>query len=217
MTEPLINPAERSLCYQCFLDTGNCICKQITEVISPIQMVVLQHIRERHKSIGTEKIVRLSIPGSQTFSGIKFQNQTKLTNILTDPNRQGYLLYPCPEAQSAEKIQLDFNRQNFLVVLDGTWPHANRIYKENPLLHKLIPISINTDYISNYRIRTQPNSLCLSTVEAVVLCLESLENSPGKYASLLKTFEKMIDKQCKYIPEEYLKNRKKFRKLKAKI
>lgn len=209
--------SQRELCYQCFLDAGHCICESITPIPSALKVIILQHIRERHKSIGTEKIVRLSIPGTKTYSGIKFQNQKKLTETLMDKNQQGYLLYPCKEAILAENISLDFNKQNFLVVLDGTWPHANRIYKENPLLHHLIPIAINTDYISNYRIRTQPNSLCLSTVEATVLCLESLEKAHGKYATLLKTFEKMIDKQCEYIPEDILRNRKKFKRLKAKV
>ena len=155
---PLINRRLRDLCYRCFLASGHCICENITTIESPLQLILLQHIRERHKAIGTEKIVRLSIPGTQTFSGIKFQNQLKLTEILNNQNRQGYLLYPCPQAQPASEIKLDFNAHNFLVVLDGTWPHANRIYQENPLLHKLIPISIHTDAISNYRIRTQPYS-----------------------------------------------------------
>lgn len=207
----------RDLCYHCFLDKEHCICNGIKPILSPINVIILQHIRERHKAIGTEKIVRLSIPGTRTYSGIKFQNQLELTKTLTDKNQQGYLLYPCKEAQLAEDVVLDFNQQNFLVVLDGTWPHANRIYKENPLLHQLKPVAINTNYISNYRIRTQPNSLCLSTVEATVLCLESLEKKPGKYASLLKNFELMIDRQCEYIPTDVLINRKKFKKLKVNI
>lgn len=213
MNKPLHKLQARDLCYQCFLNKTNCICSELTIIETPIKIVLLQHIRERHKAIGTEKIVRLSIPGTQTYTGIKFQNQKKLTELLKDQTQQGYLLYPCPSAIPADQIQIDVNRQNYLVAIDGTWPHANRIYQENPLLKNLIPITLHTDYISNYRIRTQPNSLCLSTVEAVVLSLEGLERSPGKYKSLLKTFERMIDKQCKYIPEETLKNRRKYRKL----
>lgn len=213
MIHPLEMAQTRSLCYHCFLNEASCICHDIAIVESPLKVVLLQHIRERHKAIGTEKIVRLSIPGAKTYTGIKFQNQKDLTALLTDQTQQGYLLYPCPEAIIADQVQLNNNRQNFVVAIDETWPHANRIYRENPLLKNLIPITLNTQYTSNYRIRTQPNSLCLSTVEAVVLCLEALEHTPGKYQSLLKTFDRMIDKQCQYIPEEFLKNRKRFRKV----
>jgi DTW domain-containing protein YfiP len=206
----------RNLCYQCFLNETHCICGDISVVNSSLKIILLQHIRERHKSIGTEKIVRLSVPGTTTYTGIRFQNQKELTALLTDQNQQGYLLYPCSTAIPAGQVQLDPLRSNYVVAIDGTWPHANRIYRENPLLKNLIPITLQTDYISNYRIRTQPNSLCLSTVEAVVLCLEALEHAPGKYSPLLNTFDRMIDKQCKYIPEEFLKNRKKFRKLISK-
>lgn len=213
MIPPLEVLPTRNLCYRCFLNETHCICHDITTIKSSLKIVLLQHIRERHKAIGTEKIVRLSVPGATTYTGIKFQNQKNLTALLTDQSQKGYLLYPCEAAIPADQVQLDPQRQNYIVAIDGTWPHANRIYRENPLLKNLTPITLNTQYTSNYRIRTQPNSLCLSTVEAVVLCLEALEGTPGKYNSMLKTFERMIDKQCQYIPEEFLKNRKKFRKV----
>ena len=102
MTELSTHFSQRELCYQCFLDASHCICGHITPIPSLLKVIILQHIRERHKAIGTEKIVRLSIPGAQTFTGIKFQNQKKLTETFTDKNQQGYLLYPSKDAQLAE-------------------------------------------------------------------------------------------------------------------
>lgn len=203
----------RTNCQSCFLCSSKCICGFIKTIQSDFQIIILQHLRERHKSIGTEKIVRLSIPNTITISSYRFQHNPLLNEILNDKDRKGYLLYPAKEAVSADKINTATFKNKFLVVLDGTWSHAQNIYQSCEGLKMLEPITLANNYRSNYRIRTQPNTNCLSTVEAVAHCLESLENSKGKYKPLLNVFDKMIDAQCDEIPNENLINRKRFKKV----
>ncbi|PCJ56227.1 MAG: hypothetical protein COA79_19430 [Planctomycetota bacterium] len=204
----------RPMCLQCFLKKSHCICQSIKKIKSPINVIILQHFKERNKSIGTEKIIRLSLTNSKTIRGIDFNQNPIIKNIQSDKDNEIYLLYPNENAQNASQVNINSDTKKYLIVIDGTWTQAKQIVKLNPWLKDLPTIQLDLPMISQYKIRTQPFAMCLSTVEAITYCLEQMEKQPEKYKTLLLTFNKMIERQCQYIPLEHLENRPKYRKLK---
>ena len=81
-----------------------------------------------------------------------------------------------------------------LIVLDGTWSKAKRIYFENLWLHKFqhynLPLSVPSMYGS---VRREPKVGCLSTVESIVFALKLLEPATVGLDSLLEVFDSMIE------------------------
>jgi DTW domain-containing protein YfiP len=64
-----------------------------------------------------------------------------------------------------------------LLVLDGTWSEAKKMYFWSPPLKQLpkLKLDLSLTSKSQYVVKTQPNDECLSTVESVAYVLASLE------------------------------------------
>ena len=109
------------------------------------------------------------------------------------------LLFPAQKSVSIEGV--DFEVKN-LIVLDGTWAKANRIYNENPWLRALPCVKLDINKMSLFsEVRHQPKPGYLSTIESIVYALEALgerENLEGLH-NLLHVFESMVEDQrrCK--------------------
>ena len=66
-----------------------------------------------------------------------------------------------------------------LVVLDGTWREAKKMFVRSPVLQRLPAIHLDLRRVerkSEYVVRTQPTEQCLSTVEIVAHTVAILEN-----------------------------------------
>lgn len=107
------------------------------------------------------------------------------------------LLFPSEKSVGIEAI--DFKVTN-LIVLDGTWAKAKRMYKENPWLKLLPHLRLDLADVSLYReVRHQPKAGCLSTIESIVYALKALGEDSEKLDSLLEVFKSMVgdQRQCK--------------------
>lgn len=109
------------------------------------------------------------------------------------------LLFPAQKSTPIEAV--DFEVKN-LIVLDGTWSKANRIYNENPWLKILPCVKLEIEKMSMFcEVRREPKPGYLSTIESIVYALEALgvrENVEGLH-NLLNVFESMVEDQrrCK--------------------
>jgi len=60
---------------------------------------------------------------------------------------------------------------------------------------------------SRYRIRREPQASAISTLEAIVLTLETLEQAPGRYAGLLTVMDHLEEEQIRHMgPDVFRKN-----------
>ncbi|KAM7498866.1 hypothetical protein LguiA_023280 [Lonicera macranthoides] len=108
------------------------------------------------------------------------------------------LLFPSEESVGVEDI--DFEVKN-LIVLDGTWAKAKRMYSENPWLMLLPHLKLDLDKLSLYgEVRNQPRAGYLSSIESIVYALKAVGENPGGLDGLLDVFESMVGDQrrCKY-------------------
>ncbi|KGN59885.1 uncharacterized protein LOC101217537 [Cucumis sativus] len=89
---------------------------------------------------------------------------------------------------------------NNLIVLDGTWAKAKRMYNENPWLRLLPHMKLDLEIMSLYsEVRHQPKIGFLSTIESIVYALKLIGDHPEGLDDLLDVFESMIGDQrrCK--------------------
>ncbi|KAK3424122.1 hypothetical protein EUGRSUZ_F00913 [Eucalyptus grandis] len=99
------------------------------------------------------------------------------------------LLFPTENALSMDELKAaEFEVWN-LIVLDGTWMKAKRMYSENPWLKLLPHLKLDLDVMSLYgEVRSQPQAGCLSTLESVIYTMKAVEGGPEGLDQLLRRF-----------------------------
>lgn len=107
------------------------------------------------------------------------------------------LLFPSEKSVSVGEINFEVTN---LIVLDGTWAKARRVYNENPWLKLLPHLRLDLDKLSLYsEVRHQPRAGYLSTIESIVYALKAVGENPEGLDGLLDVFASMIGDQrrCK--------------------
>ena len=72
-----------------------------------------------------------------------------------------------PHARELAELRGE-ERPRHLVILDGTWFHAKKIYDAHAWLRDLPHVQLTPNEPSRYRVRRQPRPQCLATLEAIV-------------------------------------------------
>jgi len=169
-----------------------CYCSALPTVETRTQLVVLQHPHERTHPFGTARLVKLCMP--QAAVHVPTPGFTGTLEAQVSVPEDAAVLFPHPDAEDlADLPETDW--PSTLVVLDGTWSHAKRLYRENPWLKQLRHVKLQPSAPSNYRIRREPKPEYISTIEAIVEALRIIEPENGRVGELIGAFDRMIDQQ----------------------
>ena len=133
-----------------------------------------------------------------TLVGEDFSDNTKLNELLADRKYQHVILYPSA-ASVCVGSALSSDKKLRVILLDGTWKKAFKMWQISSNLHGLKTIHLPKDLKGNYRIRKAPSENSLSTVEAGYHLLRLLEND-GDFSPLLTAFDQMIQFQINQMP-----------------
>jgi DTW domain-containing protein YfiP len=107
-----------------------------------------------------------------------------LLTLLADPQWQPYVVFPGEFVDSARVVTalLDASpgtvpdtvrvKRPLFILLDATWPEARKMFRKSPYLDRFPVLSLQSEQLSNYRLRrsTREDHFCTSEVGA--LCLE---------------------------------------------
>jgi DTW domain-containing protein len=172
------------------------VCEAVVRIATRTRIVILQHPRERNVPIGTARLAELAFPNSARHVGVDFSNDQAVRAALGQSQAPPILLFPGRYARKLpQPPPLD---PVTLVVLDGTWSQASKIFKTNPLLATLPRYALDPIAPSRYRIRREPAGHCMSTIEAIVQALELLEGGDRGVARALAPFDKMVETQLEF-------------------
>ena len=168
-----------------------------------MDVIILQHPRESRHPLNTARILEIGISNCNVWTGEDFSTHPQLQMVLQE--RNCYLLFPGANARSSRDV-LRKAVPETLIVLDGTWRKAKKIYYSNPQLQQLPCIELTDLPISDYRIRKAPGKGALSTVEATVTLLRQASHNPEAHQQLLDTFSLMIDQQINAMGKQVFLN-----------
>ncbi|MFG0773231.1 tRNA-uridine aminocarboxypropyltransferase [Vibrio plantisponsor] len=186
-------------CSQCGKARKACICDNIVALDSQVELIILQHPTEEHRPMGTARILSLSLANSRLLIGENFLEHGELNQLLAEPDVEHFVLYPSDVSLSAADVALPIEKKIRIILLDGTWKKAFKMWQLNTQLHHLPCLHLPENLKGNYRIRKAPNENALSTVEAGFYVLSMMQ--PEKdFSPLLDAFEAMIDYQIQQMP-----------------
>ena len=187
----------RPQCPRCLRPLTHCLCPLIPHLDSRTRVLLLQHPSEVSHALNTARLAALGLSNAELIVGEVFED---LPTLLNRPGYQARLLFPAEDAQPLQAYTAS-DEPLLLVVPDGTWRKARKMLHLNPLLAALPRVTLAEGGVSRYRLRKAPGPGALSTIEAIVQALETLE-APTTFAPLLKPFEALIEGQIAAMGEE---------------
>ncbi len=97
------------------------------------------------------------------------------------------------KGEAAENQRAILNKIEGVVLLDGTWSQAKALWWRNPWMLKCQRVILNPSRPSRYgRLRKEPRSDGLSTIEAAAAILSGLEKRPDIAETLHASFERLL-------------------------
>ncbi|EIT7125424.1 DTW domain-containing protein [Vibrio parahaemolyticus] len=120
----------------------------------------------------------------------------------TSEAHQHFILYPSEQSQCLSDIactESERTRKTRLILLDGTWKKAYKMWQLSTNLHALTTVKLPEDLQGHYTIRKAPSDNSLSTVEAGFYALSLLEPD-NDFSPLLNAFDRMIEFQIAQMP-----------------
>jgi len=172
------------------------LCALIPSLDSRTRVLILQHPSEVKHALNTARLAALGLANAELCVGEVFAD---LPGWLERSGYQSCLLFPGEGAQPLASLPSDMPLQ--LVVPDGTWRKAAKLLHMNPLLGALPRVTLAEGGVSRYRLRKAPMPGALSTIEAIVQALDSLE-APREFSELLRPFEALIEGQIEAMGAE---------------
>ena len=199
------NENQREICYTCYRPKTSCVCEHI---INPIKtntkFVILMHPKEFRKTKnGTGHMTNNSLENCELHVGIDFTNHKRVNELLNDKNYEPYVLYPDINSIKLNTQKLPSEKKALVFIIDSTWPCSKKMLRLSTNLQNLKKISFEHDKSSQFKIKTQPNQYCLSTIESTLCVLEQLNNhnieniSSKSLEKFLTPFEEMVKYQVK--------------------
>lgn len=188
-------------CSQCKKSLKACICNAIRRLTPSVELIILQHPSETNRPMGTARILKLSLSNSYCFVGEDFSEHQGLNQLLSDENYRHFLLYPAKDSLGHQAVAkaLATKQKVRVILLDGTWKKAYKMWQLSTNLHALPSIHLPPHLQGNYRIRKAPSDNSLSTVEAGYHLLSLLEPEQD-FSALLTAFNQMIEFQIAQMP-----------------
>ncbi|WDE13753.1 tRNA-uridine aminocarboxypropyltransferase [Thalassomonas haliotis] len=194
----------RQYCCQCQRPEKACICHLMTDVDNIPHVVVLQHPSEVGQTKGTLPLLAGSLKSATVLVGEDFCEHEELKQLLEHYRDNIYLLYPSEDALTLGSGQYvagqAISGKSCIILLDGTWKKAYRIYMLSKVLHQIPHLCLPADLTGRYQIRKTAKKNALSTLEACCYALGIIENNPQKYRNLLEQFVKFNQFQLSFHP-----------------
>jgi DTW domain-containing protein YfiP len=214
MSKSLPSPAtvapEIETCPRCGKPLPLCICDSVEPVANRIEVLILQHPQEQDRALGTARLTAHQLQNATHRIGLSWPSLSKaLGREVYDPQRWAVLYLGSAKLADLEtdrdvvaidrKGEIEDNQRAILkdiegiVLLDGTWSQAKALWWRNAWMLKCRRIILGPARPSLYgKLRKEPRSDGLSTIEAAGLVLSRLEGRPEIETTLNATFQRML-------------------------
>jgi DTW domain-containing protein YfiP len=180
------------------------------QVPSRLSLLILQHPQEQDRALGTARLTALHFKDAVVKIGLSWPSLAKaLGRPVADPSRWAVLYLGSAKAADLDtdaeivainrKGELEQHQRGILadiegvVLLDGTWSQAKALWWRNAWMLKCQRVILNPRQPSRYgRLRREPRSDGLSTIEAAAILIAGLEKRPEIASALNASFERML-------------------------
>ena len=166
-------------CARCLFPKRTCVCPAIQALRSRTRVVILRHHSEITRPSNTGRLAHLALVNS-----VLVDHGVRDTPDVIPDLTGAWLLFPGGEPRLTAPVPPPMQ----LVVLDGTWAQARRMYRKIDALRGLPLLRLPDAPMPAARLRASPGPGQVSTIEAIARALRLLEGEEGA-AALERLFE----------------------------
>lgn len=179
-------------CPTCHMHATLCICTLVPRLAARTRLSLLVHYREARKPTNTGLLAARCLERSDV--GIVGDLACPLALPLVHPGELGLLLSPDDDAVPIARYAA-VDQPVALIVPDGSWRQAGKMRRRVPGLGDLPCVTLPPT-TTTYRLRAEPRSGGLATLEAIARALGILEGERGVAieAAMLAVFRVMVDR-----------------------
>lgn len=168
---------------------GLCVCSLIPSPPLAIttRLVLVLHREEERKPTNTGQLAAACIAGSQVI--IRGDRDRPEPPLPIAPGSRPLLLFPHDDATPLTATDTPVT----LIVPDGTWRQAAKVRRRVPGLADVPCVGLPPGPPSRYRLRSEPVTGGLATLEAIARALEILDGADVR-AALERVFRAMVER-----------------------
>jgi DTW domain-containing protein len=202
-------PDPNAECPHCRKPPALCVCEGIARIDNKVSLLILQHPQEQDRELGTARLAALHFKDALLKIGLSWPSLTKILGRQADPQRWAILylgsvkaaaVLPDRDIVVVNKNGNAVDHQDSalreiegIILLDGTWSQAKALWWRNGWMLKCKRVVLGPKRPSRYgKLRREPRSDGLSTIEAAAMLLARLERKPEIEAALNASFERLL-------------------------
>ena len=196
-------------CPRCRKPQALCVCEAIAPIDNKVSVLILQHPQEQDRELGTARLTALHCKDALLKIGLSWPSLTKILGRPTDPQRWAILYLGSVKAEAVlpgrDIVVVNKNGNAVdhqdstlreiegIILLDGTWSQAKALWWRNAWMLKCKRVVLGPKRPSRYgKLRREPRSDGLSTLEAAAMLLARLERKPEIEIALHASFERLL-------------------------
>lgn len=178
-------------CPLCLLGEQFCTCAVRRQLQTQASFVLIMYDDEVLKPTNSGRLIADLIPNTHAFIWSRTTPNAELLTLIHDPQYQVYLIFPAQYANAGQKVvnhiameRLEPGKKPLLVMLDGSWREAIKIFRKSPYLQNLPMLSFSPETLATYALRKGSHDFQLGTAEVAALALSAMgEQGNGKALS----------------------------------
>jgi DTW domain-containing protein len=179
-------------CETCQLHVTLCICALVPRLQTRTRLTVMVHHREARKPTNTGQLAARCL---QRSSVELVGQRDRLIETPLVHQEEPLLLFPAADAEPIERYATS-GLPIALFVPDGNWPQASKMRRRGPGFQEIRCVTLPDTGPSEYRLRAEPRTGGLATLEAIARALRILEgeDGPAIEAAMLAVFRIMVSR-----------------------
>ena len=201
----------RATCDKCCRPPARCICQYVVSLVNKVEIILLQHPKEVAHPKGSADLLLTSLAQSQLFIGENFDEHDAFQSFLQTTNKQLYVVFPSEKAVEltphiehgchVDGEQTRSLSDTALVIIDGTWKKAYKMFQLSKCLQQLPQRSLPSGINGQYDMRKTQKANALSTLEATCYALSTVEGATEDYTALIESFAQYNQHQLSFRPK----------------
>lgn len=178
-------------CQYCQVSLQHCLCAHQPDVESGVAVLLLVSDNEVFKPSNTGRLIADTVKETYVYQWNRTEPDSEIIQLLQNERYQPMVIFPDSYVEDQSRLLIDAevylvpSKTPLLILLDGSWREARRMFRKSPYLNGLPVLSVTPDVVSQYMMRRSDNDTHLSTVEVAAMVLEQIgEQATAKTLSL---------------------------------
>ena len=190
-------------CNLCLLGELFCTCEHRQYLTTNVSFMLVMYNDEVLKPTNSGRLIADLIPDTHAFLWTRTDTDSAMLALLDNPQYQPFLVFPQQYVQSEQTIveqitpALLTSEQGqakipLLVMLDGSWREAIKMYRKSPYLHQMPVLSFAPETLATYALRKGSHDFQLGTAEVAALALSAAQE-PQNGLALSTWFDLFVE------------------------